>query len=139
MAVFHELVTLVNRAPVPLTIRFDGQESTIQPGDNQVPKIVIPYAKNQNPIMGSADAANPTLSGARYLVGVKGTKDNCTPLTKVEWETHTGRPSRMDTSFITNTLNPKKERMIVGGKNKSTHATAFDAREQMTNEFGARD
>ena len=136
MAVFHELVTLVNRAPVDLSIRFDGQETTIRPGENQVPKIVIPYAKNQNPIMGSADADNPGLRGARYLVGVKGTKDPVEPLTTKEWNDHLGKPSRMDTSFITDKLNPKKERLVVSGRKK---VSAFEARESISNEFGAND
>ena len=139
MAVFHELVRLVNRTPVDLTIRFDGQDQTIHPGENQVPKIVITCAKNQNPIMGSADANNPGMSGARYLIGVKDTDDNCTPLTEQEWADHLGKPSRMDTSFITERMNPKKERMVVRGKGRKPFASAFDAREHVSNEFDARD
>lgn len=93
---FQELVTLVNRSPVERSIRFDGQEMRIPPhGEVQVPRIVVSYAKNQNPIMGSQDPNNPHLSGARYLVGVKG-KDDCEPLTKEEWEDHLNRPLRVD-------------------------------------------
>ena len=136
MGIFQDLVVLVNRAPVPLSVRFDGQETTIQPGDNHIPKVVIPYAKNQNPIMGSADADNPTLQGARYLVGVRGTEDPIAPLTEKEWKEHLGQPCRMDTTFITDRLNPKKERLIVSGRKKPS---AFEVREQVSNEFGAND
>ena len=137
MGVFHELVTLVNRAPVPLTVRFDGQEQTIQPGENQIPKISVTCAKNQNPIMGSADADNPSMAGAQYLVGVKDTEDDCTPLTTEEWHTHLGKPSRMNVDdLIVSKLNPKKERLVVRGrKGPST----FEVRENVQSEFGDRD
>ena len=68
MAVFQTLVPVFNRAPVPLTIRFDGQEKTLEPGESFIPDITVMYANNQNPIMGTADVNNPHVSGARYLV-----------------------------------------------------------------------
>ena len=137
MGVFYELVTLVNRAPVPLTVRFDGQETTIHPGENQIPKIAITCAKNQNPIMGTADADNPSIRGGQYLVGVKGTEDDCTPLTKQEWETHLGKPSRMNVDdMIVSKLNPKKERLIVRGRKAPS---SFEVRENVQTEFGDRD
>ena len=67
MGIFQDLVTVVNRAPIPITVTFDGQELTLQPGENPLPKIAIPYAKNQNPIKGTADLNNPHISGAQYL------------------------------------------------------------------------
>ncbi len=87
MGIFYEQKIVVNRAPVPLTVRFDGQETVIPVGESPLPVVSLIYAKNQNPIMGSADPTNPSLSGARYLIGVKG-QDDCTPLTKDEWTAH---------------------------------------------------
>ena len=137
MGVFHELVTLVNRAPVSLTVRFDGQDTTIYPGENQIPKIAITCAKNQNPIMGSADADNPSMRGARYLIGVKDTEDDCTPLTKEEWQEHLGKPSRMNVDdLIVSKLDPKKERLVVRGRKAPS---AFEVRERVSTEFGSGD
>lgn len=73
-------VTLINRTvgggeyERDLTVRFDGEEIVLKPGENPgIPKVVIPYARKQNPLMGSQDSINPN----RYisLVGVKGDKD----------------------------------------------------------------
>jgi hypothetical protein len=128
MGIFHELITIVNRAPVPLSVCFDGQAQTIPVGESPLPKIVVAYAKNQNPVMGSHDADNPTISGGQYLVGVKGSKDNCTPLTKEEWEEHLNRPCRIDeVSFFADRLGPK-EHVVSRGKGRKTQAkSSFDA------------
>jgi len=137
MGVFHDLVTLVNRAPVPLSIRFDGQEHTLKPGENQVPNIVVPYAKNQNPIMGTHDPHNPSMSGGKYLVGVKGSKDECRPLTKEEWATHLGNPSYLNLDELFEGKLQKEERIVVRGRKE---ATVHEARERTTvAEFGIND
>ena len=128
--VFQELVVLVNRAPVNLEVMFDGQTSTLKPGENMVPRIVVPYAKNQNPIMGSADPYNPHISGGRYLVGVKGTKDETTPLTREEWEEHLSRPCREDERiwFADRYGNDPKAKLVTHGKGKKTAANSrYDA------------
>ncbi len=127
MGIFQELVTIVNRAPINITGRFDGQEITLVPGENAVPRVTIPFIKNQNPVMGSADADNPNISGAQYLIGVKG-RDNCEPLTKDEWEAHCSRPCRIDEeAFFSDRLN-QNEHLTVRGKGKKTQAkSAFDA------------
>lgn len=130
MGIFHEQVVLFNRAPVNLTVTFDGQAKTLVPGENMVPGVVVPYAKNQNPIMGTQDPHNPHISGCRYLVGVVGTKDNCTPLTQEEWEEHTQRPSRENEQawFEEKYGNDPKARLIVRGKGRKTTATSrYDA------------
>lgn len=136
MPVFHDLAPLINRAPVPLSVRFDGQEHTLVPGENMVPRIVIPYAKNQNPIMGTHDPYNPSLSGGKYLVGVKGTKDLCTPLTPEEWKTHLGNPSYLDLDALFGVRLSTKEHMVVRGRKP---ASLHEARERVSNEFGAAD
>ena len=118
MAVFHDLVALVNRAPEPLSVCFDGQESTLQPGVNMVPAICVLYAKNQNPILGTADVNNPNVSGCKYLVGVQGTKDNVTPLTAKEWKAHCEAPSRWNMKEYYQDRLGKNEHMVVRGGRK---------------------
>ena len=121
------MVEVFNRAPIDLTIRFDGQDSILKPGKNSIPKVAVPYAKNQQPIMGTADANNPNISGARYLLGVVGI-DDCAPLTKDEWEAHLGMPCRMDyDQFMEDRIGPK-EHIEVKGKGRKIQAKSnFDA------------
>ena len=137
MGVFHELVTLVNRTPVNLSVRFDGQETTLKPGENQIPKIAVMCAKNQNPVMGTQSGTNPTLSGAKYLVGVKGTKDNCKPMTKEEWQDHLEAPSRMSPEFFQGKLRPgTKDRVILQG---TKPVSPYEAKESLGEFQGDRD
>lgn len=77
MGIFHEMVTVVNRTSLPLTARFDGQEITLEPGENIVPRITVPYIRSQCVIMGSEDARDPM--SYTSLVGVKG-KHDCSPI-----------------------------------------------------------
>lgn len=127
MGVFHEMAAVVNRAPVPLNVRFDGQETAIPPGESHIPRIAVNHAKNQNPVMGSQDADNPNITGARYLIGLVGTTDDCTPLTKEEWAAHLGKPCRINIEeFMEDRLGPK-ERMEIKGKGRKTQArSSFD-------------
>ena len=125
MGVFHELVTVVNLAPVPLSVTFDGQQSTIPVGESMVPKVVVPYAKNQNPVMGSQDPYNPNISGAKYLLSVKGTKDRQKPLTKDEWEEHCANPSRLNMAQY---FEDRNEKFVTRGKGRKVQARSlFDA------------
>ena len=128
MGVFQDLVTVVNRAPIPITVTFDGQEITLQPGENPLPKIAVRYAKNQNPIKGTADLNNPHISGAQYLLGVKGTKDCCDMLTPSEWAAHQKRPSRYDEQAIFEEhygADPKA-RMITAGARTTMAKSLFE-------------
>lgn len=129
MGIFHESVELFNRAPIDLTVTFDGQAKTLKPGLNSVPAVVVPYAKNQNPIMGSQDPYNPNISGCRFLVGVPG-KDECKPLTKAEWEDHLSRPCREDEQrwFEDRYGNDPKAKLVTHGKGrKNTAQSRYDA------------
>lgn len=121
MGIFFEQAIVVNRAPVPLTVRFDGQETVIPPGESPLPVVSINYAKNQNPIMGSADPLNPSLSGARYLIGVKG-KDDCTPLSKEDWTAHCEAACRMDIAELYDDVLLKGEHVEVRGKGRKVQA-----------------
>ena len=126
MGIFYDMKTVVNRAPVPLTVRFDGQDTMLPPGESQIPTIAVNHAKNQNPIMGSADPDNPSLSGGRYLIGVKGV-DDCSFLSKPEWEEHLGRPSRIDFEALMEDKLVPGEHIEVKGKGKKTQAKgSFD-------------
>ena len=135
MGIFQDLVVLVNRAPVPLSVRFDGQETTILPGENNIPRVCISNAKNQNPIMGSQQPYIPHMSGAKYLVGVKGTKDDCTPLTKAEWLAHLGNPSRYDVDALFDGQLKQGEKVVV----KKRKISAHEAKETVANEFGGEE
>jgi len=79
MGIFQEMIEMVNRTSRPLNIRFDGQDMELAPNytakgeriegvTNMVPKIVLPYALNQNVVMGSEDAIDP--SDFKSLIGV---------------------------------------------------------------------
>ena len=130
MAVFQTLVPIYNRAPVALSVRFDGQEKTIEPGEDHIPDVTVMYVKNQNPIMGSADVNNPHVSGARYLVVEKGEDGYGTPLTEAEWQAHLGSPSRFDeqAAFNEKYANDPKARLVLRGKGRVSTATSrYDA------------
>lgn len=129
MGIFYDQTTIINLAPIALSVTFDGQQQTIPVGESQLAKVAVVYAKNQNPVMGSADADNPSLSGARYLISIKGNKkDRQEPLTKDEWQAHLDAPSRIDTdAFFADRLG-HKERFMVRGKGRSVQAKSlFDA------------
>ncbi len=127
MGIFQEMVIVVNRTPVTLLATFDGQEMQLPPGESPMPKVAVGYAKNQNPIMGSADPNNPSLSGAQYLIGVKGSPDDVTPLTKKQWDAHCDAACRMDwKTLVEDTVKPG-EKVVVKGKKGGTQAkSAFD-------------
>lgn len=81
---FPEMVELVNRTSKELVYRFDGQDFRLKPGVNIVPKVTVPYAKNQLVLMGSEDEIDVT--DFVSLVGRPNTKDDVTPLEQNEDE-----------------------------------------------------
>ena len=94
LGVFHEMTELVNRTSKPLSLRFDGQDITLEPNydaagkllkdvHNLVPTITVPYARSQNVRVGSEDPFDP--SEFEVLVGVKAKK---------------GAPQKDDISFL---------------------------------------
>lgn len=129
MGIFYEQVVVINLAPISLTVTFDGQQMTMPVGESILPKIVVPYAKNQNPVMGSQDADNPNISGARYLISVKGSKkDRQEPLSEDEWQAHLDAPSRINTEMFFGDRLGQGERMMVRGKGRKVQARSlFDA------------
>lgn len=130
MGIFLEQVQLFNRAPITLTVQFDGQCKSLEPGITLVPGIVVQYAKNQNPVMGTQDPYNPNISGAQYLVGVVGSKDNCEPLTAEEWADHLQQPCRENVQqwFADKYGSDPKAKLVTRGRGKATTATSrYDA------------
>jgi hypothetical protein len=80
MGAFQTLVEVINRTSKPLNVRYDGQDMTLEPNytpegelipdvHNMIPEQTVPYAKAQNPLMGSEDAIDP--SNWQTLVGRK--------------------------------------------------------------------
>ena len=79
LGTFGNSVCLVNRTSRSLNVRYDGEDITLHPGENPgFPAVAVPYAKKQNPLMGSKHPINPN----KYisLVGVKDTKDDITSI-----------------------------------------------------------
>lgn len=71
MGIFHEQIEIVNRTSKPLTVRFDGQDITVPPNYDAdgkrlpevrtfVPRQIIPYALNQNVLMGTEKPESPS-------------------------------------------------------------------------------
>jgi len=80
MGIFFDTIEVVNRTSKQLNVRFDGQDMTLEPNydengnelegvHNMLPTIAVPYAKNQNILMGSEDPSEPSVFDV--LVGVK--------------------------------------------------------------------
>lgn len=132
MGIFYEQTTVINRAPIAITIRFDGQDLTLKPGANIVPKLAVQYGKNQNPIMGSASFTDPSIHGSRYLIGEPGVDrdEDCVPLTDEEWQEHLGKPCRLNEQeiFEERYANDPKARMIVHGQKFNKQGETSPAR-----------
>lgn len=130
MGIFIKQRKVFNRAPVTLMVTFDGQVERVPPGDHTLPDITIPFAQNQNPIMGSQDPNNPHRSGGRYLIVVEGEDGYGTPLTKEEWQEHLGRPCRIDEqqAFQERYGSDPKAKLVTHGKGRKTVAQSrYDA------------
>ncbi len=75
----QETVTLINRTSKPLRAMFDGQRFVFKPGPNPgVPIVVVQYAKDQNPVMGTQDRYE--YEGSDFLVGVEDWGDPVSPI-----------------------------------------------------------
>lgn len=126
MSIFHEQMEVVNRAPWPLTIRYDGAEMTLQPGKGMIPTQTWAYALNQNPLMGTQDAYNPNVSGAEYLIGdpARANKYPCDPLTEEEIVAQRNKPSRYNYEELMEPKLGKRDKIEVKGRKVSRYETA---------------
>jgi hypothetical protein len=138
MGVFQDLAEVVNRCPYNLTIRFDGQEMTLVPGKNFIPTQTVQYALNQNPLMGSQDPDNPTMSGAEYLIGLpnKANKYPCEPLTTEQLQLQKSRPSRFNHEELMEPNLAPGERIAVKGRKVVSNFEAKQGATILTEEFG---
>lgn len=138
MGIFQDLVEVVNRCPWNLTIRFDGQEMTLKPGKNMIPSTTVQYALNQNPLMGSQDPDNPTISGAEYLIGLpsKENKYPCAPLSAEEILAQQNRPSRFNHEELMGPNLVAGEKIAVRGRKVVSQFEAKQGASIMTEEFG---
>lgn len=117
LGVFNNAITLVNRTSRDLIVRYDGEDIVLKPGENPgFPTVAVPYAKKQNPLMGSKHPINPLKFIS--LVGVKG-KDDCSPISdetlakadqKLEVVDRTGefhgRPMRQNVKVLNTGFDP---------------------------------
>lgn len=122
--IFHKLVPVFNRAPVTLSVMFDGERHPIPPGRHALPAQTIWKAQNQNPIMGTGDPYNPGASGTKYLIVMEDEENYDVPLTKEEWEAHCKRPCREDESiwFTEKYGDDPKAKLIQRGSRNSVAA-----------------
>lgn len=157
MGIFQDLVEVVNRTPWELTIRFDGQEMTLvrnydfikqEDGtfeakrrkgvSNMIPSQTVQYALNQNPLMGSQDPDNPTMSGAEYLIGIptKPNKYPCEALDSEQISAQENRPSRFNHEELMEPNLAPGEKIGVKGRKKVSQFEAKQGAAIMTEEFG---
>lgn len=96
MATWGDFVEVINRTSEPLSVRWDGKDMTIEPNyteagellenvHNMLPRVVVPYAKKQNILMGSENpldvtdfksliAVKPTAAQLKAVKDAKGTR-----------------------------------------------------------------
>jgi hypothetical protein len=124
MGVFQTFVKVFNRAPVPLTVTFDGQEQNIPPGHFQIPDVTLAFAMNQNPIKGTQDPNNPAWDGAKYLIVPEDDPTYGAPLTEEEWIAIQKRPCRLDeiAAFQERYGNDPKAKLVTYGKDRTVNA-----------------
>jgi len=126
MGVFHEQMAVVNRAPWPLSVTFDGAEMSLQPGPGFIPRQVWSYALNQNPLMGSQDAYNPNVSGAEYLIGdpAKPTKYPCDLLTREQVESQRNKLLCYNYEELMEPKLGKRDKIEIKGRKVSRYEVA---------------
>lgn len=141
---FWKMIPIFNRAPKTLYVFFDGERHPIPPGLSEIPERTLYHAKNQNPIMGSADPYNPGMAGARYLIVEKDDEGFGTSLTKDEWEEHCNRPCREDERIWFNERygsDPKAKQLVRGSRNSvaARHRSEVTAGPMGMAEFTAKE
>jgi hypothetical protein len=71
------IVTIVNRTTRILKVTKNGLDMSLPPGETHVTSDWVRFAKQQNPVPGTG---NPFTLEFESLVGVKGTKDDISPI-----------------------------------------------------------
>lgn len=111
MGIFFEQIEYINRDCIQRTITYDGQRVYLKPNYNEkgelikgvvnmAPKICIPYALNQNVVMGTEDPTDPSGFESYVVPKVKKRKKG---QETGEW--------RFDISFLPSNKNIAKTRV----------------------------
>ena len=121
---FPKQVKVFNRAPITLSMMFDGERHPLPPGEQALPEHTIAKAQNQNPIMGTGDPYNPGVLGTKYLIVREDEEGFGEPLTREQWEDHCNRPCREDETIWFNEKygDDPKAKLIKRGSKGSVHA-----------------
>lgn len=128
LGVFAGSVTLINRTTRNLGVRYDGEDIVIKPGENPgFPKEAVPFARKQNPLMGSRHPVDPR----RYtsLVGVKDTKDDCSPIPEAVIRTGEATLELVDRSGKVHGIKGRKVKVLNQG------FTSYEAEFPMAGEY----
>ena len=91
----HQMVTVVNRTSKPLKGTFNGRPYDIPPGESRFSKQEARFFRFQNPVMGRGTPLEDWDSKAEYLIGIKESGDDCSPIEQ------TNAPQRWDTGLMT--------------------------------------
>lgn len=76
----RETVTVVNRTSKKLKGCFDGKHVTLPPGETRCTYEQALFYRNQNPIMGRGTPLEDWDMRSEYLVGIKESGDDCSPI-----------------------------------------------------------
>jgi hypothetical protein len=132
---FRDAVTIINRTlgagkyEQDLNVRYDGEDIILKPGENHgFPKIAIPYARKQNPLMGSKHPINPNLYIS--LVGVKDSKDDVTPISEATLARAAGCLEVLDRDGSFHGEPMRKVTLL-----KKTKHSAYEAQVDLPSEF----
>jgi hypothetical protein len=129
MATWGDLVEVVNRTSKPLSVRFDGQDVTLEPNydaagkpiagvRNFIPRTVVRFAKDQNVLMGSEDPID--IFDYEPLVGVKAAK-GAKQRDDLSFQEQSDAPSRVDLGLL---LDDPKLKVVPGrGKHRVSEAS----------------
>ena len=94
MPQLNEVVTIVNRTQKTLQGTFNGIHKDITPGEHRVTYEQALFYRNQNPIMGRSTPLEDWAMRAEYLIGIKESGDDCSPVEQ------SSAPQRWDSDLV---------------------------------------
>ena len=128
MGIFFEQIEFINRDCIERSITYDGQRVYVKPNydaqgnwlpdvHNFAPKLVIPYAVNQNVVMGSEDPLDPS-----------GFESHVVPLMRAKKSKSGKAESKYDISFLPSRGNTHKTRVVLADYLDDTSLKVVDGR-----------
>lgn len=90
----NQLVTVVNRTTKNLEGTFNGVHHDIPPGESRFSYEQALFFRNQNPIMGRSSPLEDWNVRSEYLIGIKESGDDCSPIEQ------SNAPQRWDSDSI---------------------------------------